>query len=83
MTTQLHLKTDYQAVRAQLEQAFSRNLAKVEDASNRIEGRIMMDMYEQEVNGMNVVEPKDDFLNRSYGGHMTVEALIKSGKENG
>ena len=30
MTTQLPLKTDYQAVRAQLEQAFSKNLAEVE-----------------------------------------------------
>jgi hypothetical protein len=42
-------------------------LMAVQDASNRIEGRIMMDMYEQEVNGMNVVETKDDFLDRSYG----------------
>ena len=31
MTTQLPLKTDYQAVRAQLEQAFSKNLAEVEE----------------------------------------------------
>jgi hypothetical protein len=42
-------------------------LMAVQDSSNRIEGRIMMDMYEQEVNGMNVVETKDDFLDRSYG----------------
>jgi hypothetical protein len=42
-------------------------LMAVEDSSNRIEGRIMMDMYEQEVSGMNVVETKDDFLDRSYG----------------
>jgi len=34
-------------------------LLSVRDSSNRIEGRIMMDMYEQEVNGMDVVEPKD------------------------
>ena len=34
-------------------------LLAVRDASNRVEGRIMMDMYEQEVSGMEVVEPKD------------------------
>jgi hypothetical protein len=34
-------------------------LLSVRDSSNRIEGRIMMDMYEQEENGMNVVETKD------------------------
>jgi hypothetical protein len=34
-------------------------LMAVGDASNRVEGRIMMDMYEQEENGMNVIEPKD------------------------
>ena len=34
-------------------------LLSVRDSSNRVEGRIMMDMYEQEVNGMNVIEPKD------------------------
>lgn len=34
-------------------------LLAVRDSSNRVEGRIMMDMYEQEVNGMNIIEPKD------------------------
>lgn len=34
-------------------------LLSVRDSSNRIEGRIMMDMYEQEVNGMDIIEPKD------------------------
>ena len=34
-------------------------LLALRDSSNRVEGRIMMDMYEQEANGMDVIEPKD------------------------